>query len=782
MKRITLEMSLKPFLQTDDEYITAVCERVFEQWSPLLSKREQVAVMLWTADGSELLDWRGRLDDTIEWAYFVGGANPREGHPPSIDPAGSGLHTRNYLYTENPPVVTYRILQRIVSTLKEVGHRRFPTAQILVGTTFDPGPEFARSSFKYERHNEICMGATMGERCFICSYATLHADDTPYAAFPDGIPEGLPFGTFFGRQTQAFLDAMGFDYLWMSNGLGFGRDPWDTKGAVFDGKGFDHTAFADVKNKVMDFWRLFREGCPEYPIETRGTNMSMGIDLATDGVPLKEIYDGVNNLLPPPNSPWAALNGDFGLELMGHMSRIAKLPSEEYLFRYYIHDPWWRNSPWYDRYNGLPHDIYLPLATARIDRAGNTCPPTLTNILSIDNSCGELPDACVYEPLPHLLKGIKEAPDAPGAVVWAYPFEEYSAAESPEEIAAMFAGDWFVRGVINAGVPVNTVVATDYFVQHDPALYAASVLLSPVPRANSAYEEGILRYAADGGRVIFYGSTVGASERFCALVGVTHGTPREGELPLGGLATGMLKHVSLVSGGAITEEAVSPLITAGDKAVMTANGSVVWMRGTVSADYTGAQLLRPHDPQQYVRAEEWMALGLARLGIVCRHERPLGEPSPVMTVHRHNHAFWFSAYLPSTTVKTSLRFPYGAPVLDAHEAVMENGCAVYHFGKCEHRECRAFVEQASGVVKCRELPPVSWEYRRRVEVSGLQNATVRFLAEEYCKDRVTAVLNSQTDFWVVGDPFECEQVTIDGLTFCEVRNVTGTLVFSMPQS
>ena len=32
-ENITLEMSLKPFKQTDDQYIKSVCKQVFEQWN-----------------------------------------------------------------------------------------------------------------------------------------------------------------------------------------------------------------------------------------------------------------------------------------------------------------------------------------------------------------------------------------------------------------------------------------------------------------------------------------------------------------------------------------------------------------------------------------------------------------------------------------------------------------------------------------------------------------------------------------------------------------------------
>lgn len=104
----------------------------------------------------------------------------------------------------------------------------------------------------------------------------------------------------------------------------------------------------------MDFWRLFRKECPNLRVETRGTNLTVGIDFATDGVNYQALYSGSFDFLPPPNSPWAALDGDFGLEICGYLSRIARLPEQDYLFRFYVHDPWWVNSPWLDRYEGQP--------------------------------------------------------------------------------------------------------------------------------------------------------------------------------------------------------------------------------------------------------------------------------------------------------------------------------------------------------------------------------------------------------------------------------------------
>ena len=783
LKNITLEVSLKPFKKTERTFIKQVCRQIFEQWKPLIKNVESVSIMLWSADGSELLDYKGNLDDVFEWAYFIGGANPREGEHPDIDPEGLGLHTRNYLYMDNPPVMTYRILQDIVSTLKEIGSEFFPGKEIRVGTTFDPGPEFAVSSFKYERHNEICLGNDMGHATMVCAYAKLKGDNISYAAYPEGIPEGLPFGTFLGKQAQIFMSDMGFDFIWLSNGVGFGRETWSTCGAIFDGEKFDCAELEGVKKDVLDFWNYFRKECPDYPIEVRGTNMSMGIDMATDGVPLKTIYDSVTDILPPPNSPWAALNRDFGLELMGHMSRIAKVPNEEYLYRFYIHDIWWMNSPWYDRYNGLPHDIYLPLSIARIDEKGLVKLPTHMNILSIDNSFGNMPDACVNEPLPHLLKAIKEMPDEVAPVVWVYPFDEYSECTDAVGIQEMFAGDWFIRGAMNSGLPLSMVVSTDNFVKHDKKIYAGSILVTPVPQKDSVFEAEVLQFIQNGGRVIFYGNTLRAGERFLQFMGIRNqkGIAGELEILVDGEKSGVLKHNALISGGEIYSEADHAFAQAGEKALCVVKGNAVWMRGTVSCEYVkGMQLLQPDDPEKYFISETLMTKALGKLGYQIIYEKSAHEKAPVMTIHRYDNAFVFSAFLASTTVKTKFKFPLGAPVLDAYETVLEEGYAVYHFPKAERKECRVFVEQNEGIVGCRELPPVSMQYRRRIEVFGLQNATVRFLPEKYCEKNVTAVVNSHVDYYFVGDAFEGRYVTEHNITYYEVKNITGSIVFSMP--
>ena len=792
-QNIQLEVSLKPFKQIDDAYIRKVCRGIFEQWKALVKDAPTVSVMLWTADGSEILDYKGNLDEPFEWAYLVGGANPVEDRHPDADPEGIGLHTRNYLYMKNPPVMTYGVLKKIVAELHRAGKEVLgEDKNILVGETFDVGPEFAKSSFKYKRHNEICLSDTMGAKSFVCSYATLHADDVPYAGFPNGIPEGLPFGTFFGRQSQHFLSDLGFDFMWFSNGLGFGRDTWHTTGATFDGQKFNTDEMEEVKRIVLEFWDLYTAEC-SFPIQTRGTNMSMGIDMSTDAVPLRAIYKNNPDMLPPPNSPWAALDGDYGLELMGYMSRIAEFPKDRYLFRFYVHDPWWANSPWYDRYGGLPHDIYLPLACARIDENGVVQKPTDLSLLSIDNCFGELPDSCANEPIPHLLKGYKDAPDAPSPFVWVYPFREYNDADTTQLLNEMFAEDWFIRGAINNCFPLSSVTSTDSFLKQDLSIYGCSVLVTPVPFAGSAFESKILEYAKNGGKVIFYGRADRASDAFRAYVNIKLTADElDGELPItvNGADAGILKVNALTSAGKLNTELLDangeaqPFAIAGGKVLATASKNVVWLRATVSADYTGASLLRPHDRTKYFLSETLMTEAACLFGWdIVNIRRFADSKSPMMMVCRSDNAFMFSTFSDDISVETHLRTPFGAPAFIGHDTVLENGVSILHMAKSTHMEGRVFVDQPEGRIVVREMTPVSYHMRRRIKVTGLKDATVRFFSENYCKDNTNIVVNTNHggEACVLSEPYEGGLVQSEVGTYYELRHVTGEVIFSMPR-
>ncbi len=148
---------------------------------------------------------------------------------------------------------------------------------------------------------------------------------------------------------------------------------------------------------------------------------------------------------------------------------------------------------------------------------------------------------------------------------------------------------------------------------------------------------------------------------------------------------------------------------------------------------------------------------------------------------RADNGLFVSVHSPDTTIESNIKLPIGAPIFCGFEAKIIDGVANYQFTKSEHMECRVFVEQKNGWVGVKEQAPVNYLYRRRVMVYGLENATVRFFGEEYAKKNVKAVLNSVGDHWVKSDEFEYEFVESENGTYLEARNITGTMVFSMPR-
>ena len=796
LKNATLEISLKPFYEMTPEVIDAVCRRLFRQWAPLIDRAAMVSIMFWIGDGSEILDYKGDLDEEIEWARYIGGANPRQYI--AGDPEGQCLHSRSYLYRDNPPVVRYRDLAFINRELKRIGGE-MTGKPVRIGETFDPGPEFAKSSFKYERHNEICLSGTMGRTSFVCCYTTLHGDGEVYAGYPDGIPEGTPFGTFLGRQSQHFLTDLGFDYLWLSNGLGFGMETWGATGAIFDGHQFHPEKIAETREKLLDFWRLFRQECPDFPLETRGTNLTTGVDLVSDAVPLGDIYHGGFNVEPPPNSPWAALNGDFGFELTGFMSHIADVPGDSYPFRYYVHDPWWLNSPWLDRYGREPHDIYLPLAVSRVDAQGQTVGPSSVSILSVDDSYGQMPDKCPLEVNPHLLAALDDAPTEPGPLVWVYPFGEYHewTFGGDRRLAEVFFGDWFIRAAINQGLPLNTVVSSTNFLGAPVATWRERILISIAPDAGTPLADALLAHLQAGGKAMLYGPLTHADPRLLSLLQIALAEPLEGEMQMrvadlldvherGSLSL-TVRHNALLTGGGVSEclaagadgSTVLATLAAGDERVGAArSGGLAWVRGADSYSFPGGHLLATPPTDEAFPGGLLMRVALDRLGLhVSALKKDAAQRPPITCIARHDNGFFISGYTPDTTVGLRVRLPQGAPLLVGAETELSSGRAVWHHPRAWHRECRVFVDgQSEGIVSCLEQHSGEIGITRRLLLRGLQNATVRFYPVTGLEKRVQMLSNPSYPY-VVGD-FVTPQADPDFAGCLVAKDLSGELLIS----
>jgi hypothetical protein len=158
-----------------------------------------------------------------------------------------------------------------------------------------------------------------------------------------------------------------------------------------------------------------------------------------------------------------------------------------------------------------------------------------------------------------------------------------------------------------------------------------------------------------------------------------------------------------------------------------------------------------------------------------------GKKTTTMTIANSDNALFFSLYNQTTAVDMFLKFPLGIPVFIGSDAIIENGVGKYRFTRCEHLECRAYVQQNDGVVSMREAPACNKKYRRRIIMEGLKDATVCFFPEEYCKADAVATLAKQ--FYGMAPVIEdCFKVVTDEKygTYLLGEHITGNYRFYMP--
>lgn len=789
--RVCLEASLKPFKSFDDVSIENTCRTMFTGWQKLTDKAESVAVMLWTADGSEILEYSGDLSQSFDYCDVIGIGNPKK--TSGYDEFEKNkLHSRPVLYNGERKIMTYAILKNIIEKLKKVG-KEITGKNISVIETFDPGPEFANSDFKYRRHPEICKGNIMGSKMWLHCASKLHAEDRSYAAYPNGIPEGTHFGEFLGKQLMCLCRDTGFDGIWLSNGFGFSLDSWRWKGEVFNGERFDSDGIYNVKEAINEFWQCFTKETGDMLIETRGSNLSLGMDISAHGCPADDIYN--YNILTPPNSPWAALDYRFGLELCGYLSRISEISKNGYLFRYYTHDPWWYNSPWFDRYGRSPHDIYLPLALARVGEKGEITKPFGINFLSIDDSLGNLPEKCPNEVIPHVLEGFNNFSDAPGLVTWLYPFADYCQKGLREGRAAdIFMDDWYMEAALDLGFPVNTVVSDRNFININAERFKSTVLVLPVPFEDSLLEECVLKAAENNIPMIMYGSTVKASEKIRKLIGVTLDEGISGRL---GIEQSMVKdtfsdcevsskliHDPLVSGGDICERAnnasdiIARVYTADGKerAYATNNRSngIVWIRGSFPHNTnTQGALPAKYDPRSVFPVSILLRCALECFGIVIRYKTMSPSDNfPINLFSKHDSAYYMTGFAKDTTIVTQLSFPNGVPMPNGTEAIIQNNIGSFSTAKWCHNECRVFVKQKdrSKVICMTKNAADTMLADKRVGILGLSNADVTFTPP------ANSVVFGCDELYFSGVSFEPDEILPDGSVV--FRNRSGDLYIS----
>ena len=821
LQDVQLELSLKPFRSAREEDIASLAKEVTRMWQSLLRHADQLSILLWTGDGTEMLEYDRDMNRHFPWGMWIGrGSNPHH-VPEEKDPRHESLDGYPKPFTPHPNAYSYADLQRIVKVLKATAEKE-TGLKVRIGTILEPGGEFLRSEWKYDRHPEVlfCGEAIMGSN--IDCVATLHKDEIAYAGVPAGIPEGTAWGTFFGRQAKLFMEDMGFEFLWMSNGYGMARSPYAYGwcGQFFDGKTFLPSGNQEVRGQILDFWKKFREECPDTPVRLRGTDFPIGMDLVNHAVPYRELLNESLGAVQPPNTPWPALTSNFGIALAGSMGRMSvacgSLP-----FRHYTSDPWWANSAWINAFNRSPHDIYLNLALAALQPDGSVKTADRVDFLTLDTSWGELPEWIPDEVIPHIKLGFSQAPDQAGPFVWIYPFDEYEAMTYAGEwqMAQVFSGDLFFQEALNNFLPVNTVVSSKTFVDHHEAgskEYRDRILIAPVPPAGSPFEKALIGVVRAGGKLMLYGSLTHAGSELLELLALKNEAPVEGKFQIQGLQpldtqpagadADKICHQPAICGGGLTEvqaaetanETLHTVLAQGENATRVlakvrrmgagSHGILAWVRGTSSVDLgmevdggtLNLRAMKTIDSARYFRSEKLLRFLLPYFGyeVALDREHPR-EFARHLAVSRHRNGFQFRLFSEERGMKARLRFPIGAPVLNGETLSLKDGAACYNFHRFLSAECRVFVHSNDGdYLECNITQSLNQRFKYRINLTGLKNATVCFFPPDADFSKASVLLNPDLRLLTIGEPFD-SRIVQDGYgTYMEISNVTGILSFA----
>ncbi len=789
LRDIQLEMSLKPFYDNTSETREAVVAEIFHQWQALWRHAESVSVMLWIGEGSEILEYEGIADREFEWARYHGAANHHRWNIPARkkggkkqadhvgigsnidenDPEGIGLHSRCYLYRDQPARFTFNWLRDLVSDIKRIGGD-ITGRKIFVGETFDIGPEFAKSRFKFEWHREILGDGPLFKEQFISCEAVLKGDDRAYAAYPNGIPDGTRFGTFLGKQLHALFHDIGFDFLWFSNGFGFSLEPWAMVGEVFDGEAYHPERSAGIQDRILRFWQDLRAEFPvKYGIRSRGTNLATGIDLGSDASPLKYIYEGGFHVDAPVNSPWAALDGDFGLELSGWMSHVAQHPGDTFRFRFYIHDAWWMNSPWLDRYGRQPHDIYLPLSVSRVQEDGEVETPRDIAFLSVDDSHGMMPHTVPNEVIAHILAAREKAPDAAGPLIWVYPFDDFHELTlNGGRPDLPLHADAFIGAVINEGVPLNTVMDAGDFArawETNRQALQGSILVTPAPVPGSAHEKALAGAWQDGADVLCYGP-VSEGSFLQRTLGIELLEALDGDFEFHSETAGStddvgntLRHTSFLSGGAFMEvsshagyirataqQEGSARTAIAAREASEGTGRLAWTRASLTTDEFDPEdpqpirgpILRALDTETFYPPGRLLRDALSHFGWnIEATVTPMERRQPYLVAHRYRNGLILSGYHRDEHAVLRVRHPLGAPLLNGRINRITKGKTEISGRTAWQNEVRVFAATGGdAVIRCQDLAVVMHDVHRRMLISGCEDATLVFLVETGHTDKI----------------------------------------------
>ncbi|GAA0514280.1 hypothetical protein Ade02nite_89870 [Paractinoplanes deccanensis] len=206
-------------------------EAFFDHHAQWLAGRP-VTIAFCAGNGDHILNYSGDRSVVFDWAryncYAAGDGVTRRHNLDWLSRVREGGERSDNPYSAGPMFVLseqqmdYRLLAGIYAAIRSSAARRGLSVRLL--EYLEPGPEFCRSEWKTERHPEVAAAtADAGGHIVpgvIDVTLPLAADPHRYAAYPGGVPEGLPAGDFVAAQTGAFVRDFGLDGVLLGNQFG----------------------------------------------------------------------------------------------------------------------------------------------------------------------------------------------------------------------------------------------------------------------------------------------------------------------------------------------------------------------------------------------------------------------------------------------------------------------------------------------------------------------------------------------------------------------------------
>jgi len=276
-----------------------------------------------------------------------------------------------------PQDLTYTQIKNIVQTFKTEGSAFGLNVRVLDGV--DAGHEFAFKPWQYGKHPEMLVNNdTIG------FYKPLNADPTAYASTYNptdgsnpGIKQGTLTATFIANQIGAYVNQLGFDGIYSTNGFGLQPATYPFAGSPNFTQATETQAFfQNLKQALGSKLHVWEDSYLSMPIDNYFLNMPTGALQYIDYVQLSSFWQSPDANGDPfiggwlnPNSP--CLNGGTGTyneygygikgdgvlnaatgnhetleafsrdEVQSELALKPTYPNTKFLWVFYFTDPWY---------------------------------------------------------------------------------------------------------------------------------------------------------------------------------------------------------------------------------------------------------------------------------------------------------------------------------------------------------------------------------------------------------------------------------------------------------